>query len=84
MQNLLGRSLAQFLDEPLVFIGLIVISVGIAIALISRRIARVVKQRNEIKENDKVYVTFKIIGLIIVLAGFVLISVDIISYILVN
>ncbi|NCB48506.1 MAG: hypothetical protein EOM55_02660 [Clostridia bacterium] len=82
MQNLLGRNLAQFLDEPLVFIGLIVISVGIAIALLSRRIARVAKHKNKIKEDDKVYVTFKIIGLMLVIAGFILVGTDIIMYIL--
>lgn len=81
MQNLLCRTLAQFLDQSLVLIGLIGISVGIAIALLSRRIARVAKHKNEINEKDKVYVSLKIIGLIFVVAGFVLIAIDIIMYI---
>jgi len=82
MQNLLGRTLMQFLNQPLVLISLIVISVGISIALLSRRIARVVRHKNEISENDKVYVTLKIIGLMLVVAGFALIATDIILYII--
>lgn len=82
MQNFLGRTLSQFLDQPLVLISLIFISVGIAVALLSRRVARVARQKNEIKETDKVYVTLKIIGLIMVISGFALITADILIYIL--
>lgn len=81
MQNLLGRTLMQFLSQPLVLTSLILISVGIAIALLSRRLARVYRQKNEIKESDKIYVTLKIIGLLLVIAGFALITADIIMYI---
>lgn len=81
MQNLLGRTLMQFLSQPLVLTSLILISVGIAVALLSRRLTRVYRQKNEIKESDKIYVTLKIVGLLLVIAGFALITADIIMYI---
>jgi uncharacterized protein YjeT (DUF2065 family) len=81
MEFMLCRTLTQFLSEPLAIVGLILLSVGIAIAFLSRRIARVARQKNEISESDKVYVTFKIIGLVMVVVGFSLIIADIMIYI---
>lgn len=81
MQYLLGRTLAQFLNEPLALIALIIISVGVSLALLARRITRVARQKNDISETDKMYLTLKIIGLLMVVVGFVFITADIILYI---
>lgn len=81
MQHLLGRTLAQFLNEPLALIALIIISVGVSLALLARRITRVARQKNNVSETDKVYITLKIIGLLMVVVGFVFITADVILYI---
>lgn len=72
----------QFLAEPLVLIGLVLIALGIATAFLARRIARVARQSNNIANNDKVFLFFKILGLLMVATGFVLTAIDAITYIL--
>ena len=81
MNELLGVSLAQFLGKPLILIGLIFLTIGLATVILARRIARVARHSNDISKSDRVYVTFKIIGLIMMLVGFILVSIDIIMYI---
>lgn len=82
MQFLLCRTLMQFLAEPLVLIGLVLIALGIATAFLARRIARVARQSNNIANNDKVFLFFKILGLLMVATGFVLTAIDVVTYIL--
>lgn len=72
----------QFLAEPLVLIGLVLIALGIATAFLARRIARVARQSNNIANNDKVFLFFKILGLLMVATGFVLTAIDVATYIL--
>lgn len=81
MNYLFSISLAQFLGKPLVITGLILIILGISTLCLAKRITRVARQTNEVDLNDKIYVTFKIIGLLLMLAGLVCISVDVILYI---
>ena len=81
MIELLGVSLKQFISKPLIAIGLVLIIFGVVAVILAKRISRVARQSDEVSTNDKVYVTLKIIGLLLMLAGFICISVDIIIYI---
>ena len=77
---LLGRTIEQFLAEPVVVIGLALIVVGISTAFLSRRVTRAVRQSNEISNNDKLFVTLKIVGMAFVIAGFLCVGVEMIIY----
>lgn len=81
MINLLGVSLIQFLNKPLIIVGLILLSIGIATCVLAKRITRVARQQDEIDPEDRMYTAFKIIGLLLILAGFICVGVDIILYI---
>lgn len=81
MKNLLGVSFIEFLNQPLIIVGLILLAFGIATAILAKRITRVARQSDEVDPNDRVYTAFKVIGLLLITAGFVCISVDIILYI---
>ena len=81
MVNLLGVSLIQFLHNPLIIVGLILLSFGIATCVLAKRITRVARQQNNIDPEDKMYSAFKIIGLLLILAGFICIAIDIVLYI---
>ena len=81
MNNLLGVNLQQFISEPLILIGLILLTIGLATTILAKRIARVARQTNNVPNNDRIYVVFKVLGLLLMLAGFICISVDIIIYI---
>jgi len=82
MINMLGVSLIEFLNQALIIIGLILLAFGIATVILAKRMTRVARQQNEIDQDDKIYTTFKIVGLLLILAGFVCIAVDIILYII--
>ena len=82
MINMLGVSLIEFLNQALIIIGLILLAFGIATVILAKRMTRVARQQNEIDQDDKIYTTFKIVGLLLILAGFVCVAVDIILYII--
>ena len=81
MINMLGVSLIQFLNNPLIIIGLILLAFGISTVCLAKRITRVARQTNNVDTNDKIYVTFKVVGLLLMIAGVVLVAVDIVLYI---
>ncbi len=74
MSNLLGvfdviatvfKTLTKRLRLPSVLAGVIFAMVGLAIAILAKRIARAVKKTDSIDDNDKVMITFKAIGLVL-------------------
>lgn len=81
MTNMLGVSLIQFLSNPLIIIGLILLAFGIATVCLAKRITRVARQTNKVDQNDRIYVAFKVVGLLLMVAGFVFVAVDIVLYI---
>ena len=81
MFSLLGVSLIQFISRPLIAVGLILLIFGLATVILAKRITRVARKSNNVSNEDRLYVTFKIIGLLLMLAGFICVSIDIVSYI---
>ena len=70
----------DFIERPMVIVGLSLIIVGVALAFLARRIARAVRHSNVVESNDKAFLIPKITGLVMVIAGFVLIAVDMILF----
>ncbi len=81
MSNLLGVSIDQFLGQPLIAVGVILLIIGLVTIVLAKRITRVARQSNKISNSDKLYVTLKIVGLLVMLAGFICVSINIITYI---
>ena len=81
LNYMLGRTLEQFLSEPLVIIGLVLIVLGISMVALSTRITRAIKHQNDIPADDKINMALKLIWLILILAGLVLIAVYVVIYI---
>ncbi len=79
--DMLGRTLVQFLSEPLVIVGLVLVVLGIALVALSARITRAVRHSNEIKSDDKVNMALKLAGLLLILAGLIIISIYVVIYI---
>ncbi len=80
MYLLLGRTLEQFLSEGLVIVGIALIAVGVAVGFLARRITRAVRQNNNVDNHDKLFLTLKITGMILILVGFLCIGIEIIIY----
>ncbi|MGN0798659.1 MAG: hypothetical protein ACI4L7_03780 [Christensenellales bacterium] len=81
LKYMLGRTLEQFLSEPLVIIGLVLVVLGVSLVALSTRITRAIKHQNDIPADDKINMALKLIGLILILAGLVLIAIYVIVYI---
>ncbi len=80
MYFLLGRTLEQFLSESLVIIAIALIAVGVAVGFLARRITRAVRQTNNIDNHDKLFLTLKITGMVLILVGFLCIGIEVILY----
>lgn len=81
MFDLMGRTIWQFFSESVVvIIGLALIALGVAIGFLSRRITRAVRHNNNVESNDKLFLTLKIVGMALVIAGFICVAVELIIY----
>lgn len=57
----------NFIDRmqiPSVIVALVFAVVGVALAILARRIARVIRKTNDIQDNDSCLIAFKAVGLV--------------------
>ena len=78
MFNQLGVDLLTFLNQAFVIVGMALIIVGVATVVLAKRLTRVGRKSNEVSDDDKMLKAFRVVGLLIVLAGFITIAVGII------
>ena len=70
MSNLLGvfqtfgENFVRRRQTPSIIIALVFAVIGVSLAVLGRRVARMVRKTNDIKDNDSVLITFKAIGLV--------------------
>lgn len=69
MRSLILRPFSEFIQEPLILVGLIMLTVGVAVICSARNIARTVKKTRDIKSNDKAFIIPFAIGILLFLAG---------------
>lgn len=58
-------SLSDALNLKNIMYGLILAIAGLSIAILSKRITRIFRRNNEIADNDKIMLGFKVFGLIL-------------------
>jgi len=74
MNLILGtNTLIDFLSQELVIVGICLAAVGVAFALLAKRIARVVRKSSEIQPTDTVMLGFKAFGLVCIVVALLLI-----------
>ena len=57
----------NFVDRiqiPAIIVALVFAIIGVALAVLARRIARVIRKTNDISDSDSILITFKAIGLV--------------------
>ena len=69
MLSFILKSLADFIEQPLILIGLIAITVGIAVFCSARNIARTVRKSKDVKSNDKAFIIPFTIGILLLCGG---------------
>ena len=71
MSMLLFVDLMTRLNQVNVIVGIVLAVVGLALAFLAKRITRVFRHSDEIADNDKLFITIKAIGLVLVLGGLI-------------
>ncbi len=58
-----------WITKPPVIVALVLCVIGVALAVLARRIARVIRKTNDIADNDRYYITFKVFAMIALFAS---------------
>ena len=69
MISFILKPMSEFIQEPLILVGLILLAVGIAVVCSARNIARTVRKTKYVKINDKAFIIPFSIGILLFLAG---------------
>ena len=78
MSNLLGvldvfigifTSVSERLQLPSVIIGIACAIIGLSIAILARRIVRIIRKNNNVPDDDKALIAFKAVGLVFLFAA---------------
>ena len=76
MYQILAVTLLEFLQRPNVLIALVLAVIGIALSILARRIVCACKKTKQLPDNDSALVAVKIVGLVLILVGFILMIIE--------
>ena len=74
LSMLMFMDLDEWFANPMAVVGVVLAAVGLAMALIARRVTVAVRGTRDIKSDDKVFLSIKVFGLIVILVGLVLVA----------
>ena len=72
MSLLLNVDFMEYILAPQRIAGLSLIIVGIALAFLAKKLARVIKRESEVDKCDKTYVTILTIAFVMILGGMII------------
>lgn len=79
-----GNVVAGFFDNLLarlqladVIIAMCFAVIGVAIAVLAKRITRTIRKRDNIEDNDKIFITFKAASLVLIFVAFLILVFEI-------
>lgn len=81
---MLLENLGKVLSDPIYIVAIVFAAVGIALALIAKRVTMLVRKTKEVKPDDKLLIMLKIAGLALILFAFVLLMIGGLSKISTN
>ena len=70
--GLLLESFEGVITDPIYIASIIFAALGIACALIAKKVTKVVRKTEQVDPKDKLYLMLKLVGLGLILAGFLL------------
>ena len=69
MSNMLLESFGTVLSKPIYIIAIILAALGVACALVAKKITKLVRKTEEVKPDDKLLLYIKVAGLGLILVG---------------
>ena len=73
---LLSTSLLERLTMTNVILGIVLAIVGVSFSLIATRFARMVRRTSNVDPNDRLIITFKSFGLVLILVALIVIVIE--------
>ena len=74
LKLMLESELMKALSSMPVIMGIVLATIGIALAILSKRIARAIRQTAELNEDDKIVLGIRVAGLIFALVALILVA----------
>ncbi len=65
-------TISERFQLPMFTLGIILAVLGVAIGVLAKRITRVVRKSNTIENNDKILISLKLVGLILLFLALIL------------
>ncbi len=65
-------TISERFQLPMFTVGIILAVVGVAIGILAKRITRVVRKSNEVENNDKILISLKLVGLVLLFCALIL------------
>lgn len=59
-----GENFVRRIQMPSIIVALVFAIIGVSLAVLARRVARVARKSNDIADNDAVLISFKAVGLV--------------------
>lgn len=66
------KGVVSMLKSVDIIIGISFAILGVAVAVLARRITRVIRKRNDVEDNDSALIAIKTIGLVLMLIAFLI------------
>lgn len=76
MVKFLNMNLLDFLENPNVLVAIILTVLGVALAVLAKRMTKTFKNIEKVSDDDALMLIFKIIGLILILVGLIIMVID--------
>ncbi len=67
--SLILGTLIERLSDPLVIVGMVLCAIGVAVAILARRIAGAVRKTDDVAGDDAIMIAIKVIGLLVLIGG---------------
>lgn len=76
MKSVLAVGLITRLSQINVIVGIVLAILGIAISILAMRISKAIRKTNDVQPNDKLVLTFKSIGLLLIVVALIVLVIE--------
>lgn len=76
MSLLLDNNVWQRLSQPNVLTGIVLLIIGIAAALLAKKITKLIRRSDKVEPNDRVLLSIKAFALVVILASLIVMIIE--------
>ncbi len=76
MSLLLDNNIWARFSQPNVIIGLILLAIGLIVAIIAKKVTKMVRKTNKVEANDKILLIMKAFALTVILVSLIVMVIE--------